>query len=125
MNDTLKIERSFLMSDDLYFHSIDGNNEVENDLCCYSDKYKIKNGYYLIQFVSKAGSTRYIGIGRNSNDFKLYILHRSDDFPDRISVDEFLRKIEGNCSKKQYSELKNRLKILTKMNQKRFPVFAK
>lgn len=129
-NDTLIIKRSFLMSDNLVYSKNDSvisfsnidKNKLLFDICCCSNKYHLKDDYYLIQFISKSGSSRYIAIG-NSNKLELFILHNSNDFHDRTSVNDFLQKIKSKCNKEQYQELDYRLNLLTQMNQKKFPVF--
>ena len=93
---------------------------------CYSSKYNIKDGYYLIQRLSHNGSANLYILGNsNSKEIEIYTIAWSPGFTNRIYVDDFLEKIKSKCSKRQFKELHNNIKRVTMKSQKRFPVFAK
>ncbi|MDB5256167.1 MAG: hypothetical protein JWM14_862 [Chitinophagaceae bacterium] len=133
--DTTILEKDFLFSDNVTYsvnRSLDSlilstrTTFANENQYCYSSKYNIKDGYYLIQRLSHNGSTNLYILGNsNSERIEIYTLAWSTGFTNRTYVDEFLEKIKSKCSKRQFKELHDNIERVTMKTQKRFPVFAK
>jgi hypothetical protein len=131
--DTVLIDNNFLLFDNLTFTKNDSLDKLikkmnvslfNNEKYCYSNKLFLDKKYYLIQIISESGFTNHYLIGSTKNNLiELYTLSWSKGFDNRIYVGDFIEYLKGK--EKVTNKLENRLREVTKWNQKRFPVFVK
>jgi hypothetical protein len=133
--DTLKINDNFLLSTKLKYSNNDSldvvianiNQPLFNDkVYCYSEKYMLKNGNYIIQIISNSGFTnQYLLWDSKNKESKLYTIAWMDGFDDRIWINDFKNLLKSKSSHRQMEFLDAQLSVVTKWNQKRFPVFSR
>lgn len=134
-SDTLTINDNFLLSTKLNYSSNDSldivianiNQPLFNEkVYCYSEKYMLRNGNYIIQIISKSGFTnQYLLWDTKNKESKLYTIAWMDGFDDRIWINDFKDILKSKSSHRQMDFLDSRLSVVTKWNQKRFPVFSR